>query len=183
MRLGGDPHDRAWVARTLHDMAGLDQLVRGDLGWAADAHVSDAEADYFLRYAYSLMADVDGRNTAELRRIVAVQPWFSASEWGPEPGHDAWLLVQHADKDPYFQREILDRVAPLVETGEVGKGDYALLFDRVALAEGKPQRYGSTARTTRRIRAVPVMCRHGARTCGPPKNASRFEDRRRIASC
>ncbi|MNN80899.1 hypothetical protein D3C81_1976650 [compost metagenome] len=55
----------------------------------------------------------------------------------------AWLLVQHADRAPDFQHQVLGMIMPLVESGEVSSHDFALLTDRVLVNADKPQRYGS----------------------------------------
>src|SRR5262249_30379594 len=55
----------------------------------------------------------------------------------------AWLLVQHADADPKFQRQCLDLMTPLLRDKEVSPQDYAYLTDRVLLAEGEKQQYGT----------------------------------------
>ena len=54
----------------------------------------------------------------------------------------AWLLVQHADADVKFQRRCLDLMARLPK-GEVSISNLAYLTDRVLLAEGKKQLYGT----------------------------------------
>jgi hypothetical protein len=54
----------------------------------------------------------------------------------------AWLLVQHADADPAFQRQCLDLMAKLPKE-EVSQPNVAYLTDRVLLAEGKAQMYGT----------------------------------------
>jgi hypothetical protein len=51
--------------------------------------------------------------------------------------------VQHADRAPDFQRQVLDLMGPLVAEGEVSKSNYAYLYDRVAWHEGGPSRYGT----------------------------------------
>ncbi len=63
--------------------------------------------------------------------------------FGPKAEKQAWLLAQHADNDPEFQSGCLTLIEPLVSTGETEKEHYALLFDRVALAKGEKQRYGT----------------------------------------
>lgn len=86
---------------------------------------------------------VDTENTAFLKAAVTMNGWPTISRHGKDAAGDAWLLAQHADADPDFQEQILARIAPLVPFHEVRPQDYALLFDRVALARGRPQRYGT----------------------------------------
>jgi hypothetical protein len=49
----------------------------------------------------------------------------------------AWLLIQHADHDPAFQRACLELLGHAVHAGEADATYHAYLTDRVLLAEGK----------------------------------------------
>jgi hypothetical protein len=54
-----------------------------------------------------------------------------------------FLLVQHADRDPAFQAEMLPHLAEAYRRGEIPGQSLALLTDRVAKAQGRPQVYGT----------------------------------------
>jgi hypothetical protein len=62
---------------------------------------------------------------------------------GERASKAAWLLVQHADLDPAFQKQCLPLLEKTVAAGEGSAKDLAYLTDRVLVAEGKPQRYGT----------------------------------------
>jgi Family of unknown function (DUF6624) len=85
---------------------------------------------------------IDTDNTKWLRGIVKQHGWPGKSLVGKDGAKSAWLLVQHADADRTFQRKCLDLIAKL-PTGEVEPQHLALLTDRVLLAEGKKQIYGT----------------------------------------
>jgi len=88
------------------------------------------------------MSSVDAENTARMKAIVAEHGWPGKSLVGEEGARAAWLLVQHADADPPFQRrclELIEAAAP----GEVSPVDAAYLTDRVLVNEGKKQIYGT----------------------------------------
>jgi hypothetical protein len=87
--------------------------------------------------------EIDARNTARMRAIVRARGWPGRSMVGEDGAHAAWLLVQHADADPAFQRTCLGLLGEAVRAGEAGAADHAYLTDRVLLAEGRPQRYGT----------------------------------------
>jgi len=55
--------------------------------------------------------------------------------------HAAWLIVQLGDTE--LQRRCLDHLEAAVDWGDAPPGHYACLDDRVRMADGKPQRYGS----------------------------------------
>jgi hypothetical protein len=84
----------------------------------------------------------DEDNQHWMKAVVARVGWPTATMVGNDGAHAAWLLVQHADADPQFQRQCLDRMLELPKT-EYSQADAAYLTDRVLLAEGKQQLYGT----------------------------------------
>jgi hypothetical protein len=104
------------------------------------------------------MASVDADNVAWLQSVVAAVGWPGSSLVGEDGAHAAWLLAQHADADPAFQRRCLDLMTQAVDRGEATGTDLAYLTDRVLLAEGQPQEYG-TQMTGREERWVPRRLR------------------------
>lgn len=84
----------------------------------------------------------DAENTEWLKGVVGKRGWPGRSTAGEDGANAAWLLVQHADADRGFQRTCLDLMAKL-PTGEVTPSQVAYLTDRVLLAEGKKQVYGT----------------------------------------
>jgi hypothetical protein len=86
--------------------------------------------------------DVDEDNTKWLKRVVDKDGWPTKAAVGKDGTDAAFLLVQHADAEPKFQRQCLDRIAPLPKD-EVSQSSRAYLTDRVLLAEGKKQVYGT----------------------------------------
>jgi hypothetical protein len=89
--------------------------------------------------------DLDRRNTARLRQIVDEIGWPSIQVLGERPAHAAWLLAQHADLDPEFQKRCLELMRAL-PAGGVSPRNLAYLEDRVLVADGKAQRYGTQLR-------------------------------------
>jgi hypothetical protein len=80
--------------------------------------------------------------TRWLQKIVDNQGWPTKTLVGEDGANAAWLLVQHADADSQFQRKCLDLMTKLPK-GEVSQVQFAYLTDRVLLAEGKKQIYGT----------------------------------------
>jgi uncharacterized protein DUF6624 len=91
------------------------------------------------------LISVDARNTRRLREIVAEIGWPTRTKVGQQAEHLAWLLVQHADRDVAFQRECL-ALMEAESADEVCPKHLAYLVDRIRLAEGRPQRYGTQLR-------------------------------------
>ena len=85
----------------------------------------------------------DNDNTRWLKGKVAKDGWPRRSVVGAEAAHAAWLLAQHADRDPAFQLQALRLMEPLVAANEVTPKDYAYLYDRVVGELRGRQRYGT----------------------------------------
>lgn len=91
------------------------------------------------------MTAVDGENLPWLRQVIIGTGWPGRSRVGEDGAHAAWLLAQHADSDPAFQRRCLDLLTAAVGRGEAAISEQAYLTDRVMLHEGKSQEYGTQA--------------------------------------
>ncbi|MDO9487343.1 MAG: hypothetical protein Q7J32_03140, partial [Sphingomonadaceae bacterium] len=85
---------------------------------------------------------IDRDNLAYVKSVLPKDGWFRRSRDGEIAATRAWLIVHHSD-DWSFQRQVLERMAPLLTSSEIRPSNYALLHDRIAMHDGKPQRYGS----------------------------------------
>ena len=85
---------------------------------------------------------VDKENTKFMKETIKKTGWPKISDVGKEAANTAWLLVQHADLNPTFQKKCLKLIEALPK-GEIDQRDVAYLVDRVLVAENKPQLYGT----------------------------------------
>lgn len=90
---------------------------------------------------------MDPRNTARMKEIVEKIGWPTISKVGKKASGDAWLLVQHADRDVEFQKHCLELMKQEFAS-EVDLKNIAYLEDRVRVNSGKPQLYGTQFRWT-----------------------------------
>lgn len=86
---------------------------------------------------------VDTENTRWLADLVATRGWPGRTLAGTDGADAAWLLAQHADQEPELQRTFLEALRGAVADGEASTANLAYLEDRVRVAEGRPQRYGT----------------------------------------
>jgi len=114
--------------RELMDMRRLDQAIR--------------RGEWLPELEGLGMMEVDARHTARMKEILVVHGWPTVSLVGEDGARSAWLLVQHADADPAFQRLCLEKMKS-VAAGDVSPIDVAYLTDRVLVNEGKKQIYGT----------------------------------------
>jgi hypothetical protein len=146
MRVLADGKRRAAALdHALHDE--LDSLV------TRDQRNRQSIADVMTRYgrnspqgdsAARAMSAADAPLLARLREIIAANGWPGRTLVGDDGAHAAWLILQHAPPD--VQRELLPRIRTAIRAGEGRLGDLALLEDRVLVANGRPQLYGSQLR-------------------------------------
>jgi dienelactone hydrolase len=110
------------------------------------------EEDQKARFAYiakpdksldAAMQAIDRKTTARMKAIVAKHGWPGMKLVGEDGAHAAWLLVQHADQDVVFQKQCLALLEAALVAQDVDAQNYAYLYDRVAVAEKRPQRWGT----------------------------------------
>ena len=89
---------------------------------------------------------VDAANLARLKVVFQKYGFPNSSQVGHAGVGNTWLLVQHASSDKPFMAKALKLARPLMLKGELARGKYALLVDRVRLQQGKKQVYGSQLR-------------------------------------
>jgi hypothetical protein len=86
---------------------------------------------------------IDDENAVWLREVVTKFGWPGRSLVGDDGAHAAWLLAQHADRDPALQKHCLTLLEQAVAASEAEPRDLAFLTDRVRLASGQRQIYGT----------------------------------------
>lgn len=142
-----DPRVRELLARTARDQVIRQAFYAGTQVWGELSPGAKGRMDTLLNVQ---MCETDGDNTAWLKADLAAHGWYRISVFGDLPSRAAWLMIQHADREPAFQQEMLALLEPLALEKEVEPWDVALLYDRVAINTGRPQRYGSQGRCVAR---------------------------------
>jgi hypothetical protein len=101
-----------------------------------------------LRQAAARLDSLDRAHTARLKEIIRVHGWPTRARVGREGARAAFLIVQHADRDRAFQEEYLAYLDSAVATGDAPGEALALLTDRIRVAKGEPQLYGTQVTIT-----------------------------------
>jgi hypothetical protein len=89
------------------------------------------------------MEAVHIRNAERLEEIIRQFGWPDEQMAGEDGAKAAWFVVQHAIGFPDLQRECLRLLQHSAELGRVPRWHVAYLEDRIAMQEGRPQRYGT----------------------------------------
>jgi hypothetical protein len=104
------------------------------------------------------LVKTDKKNREWLSNTIDECGWPGKSMVGADGAHAAWIIAQHADINIPFQRRCL-KLMQAAEPGEVALGDIAYLIDRICVAEGKLQKYGTQFETSGKsmeLRAIDV---------------------------
>ena len=131
------------------DLSGLPEAERIEARALVDAEVDRLSAE----------------NVEALLAMVPAEGWFSTAVYGEEAATGAFLVVQHADTA--LQKRFLPAIEAMANRGEASKSFYAMMWDRVAVAEGRPQRWGTQ-----------MQCVDGFMRPFPTEDPERLEERR-----
>jgi hypothetical protein len=113
------------------DQAGRRQMVEGQLTQEQEQKVLDE------------MTQTDAANRERLKQIIERHGFPTISMVGEEAAGAVFLIVQHADRDPAFQKEMLPVLEEQAKKGEASKSSVAYLTDRIRRAENRPQLYAT----------------------------------------
>lgn len=148
-----NPHDKSWVKSKLKFMFDVDQYMRSQWRLPFNHRYTKAEADYFREQFLPRNNSVDSADTADLKELLKIYDWFRISIFGRKADGQAWIIVQHADLDPSFQKDVLQVLESLYPIGETSSANYAYLYDRIAASWNDTskrtlQRYGTQGSCT-----------------------------------
>jgi hypothetical protein len=94
-------------------------------------------------------AELEAVERANAERLGA---WLSTCGWprrsveGAQAARGAWLVAQQRSGDLPFQRQVVRQLELAVLDGEAAAMHLAVAADRLAVKEGRPQRYGTQLR-------------------------------------
>lgn len=123
--------DRA-LRRELFVRLNRDQEMRGRL-------IADSDNKALL----GEMEAIDIDNTAWLKSLIAAQGWPGYKLVYKDGAQAAWLLAQHADRDPAFQEQVLQLLEKAVLEKDASPSHLAYLTDRVRTGRDEKQLYGT----------------------------------------
>lgn len=125
----------------LERMGRLDQAGRMRIGEVEVSALPPEQRVAAFAAISAVIDPIDRANQQALTAMVPPEGWFLRSRYGDEAAMAAFHIVQHGDEALW--RRYLPVLEPLVAAGEVDGEAYAKMFDRLAISEGRPQRYGT----------------------------------------
>jgi len=131
--LAASPNDE--LRDELLAMMAEDQAVRTGVAPPGDDRTAEELFDAWPQ--------VDADNALRMAEILDEFGWPGWSLVGEDGALAAWVLIQHADFNLDLQKRGLAMMRAAVEADDADPPDLAYLVDRVLVAEGKPQLYGT----------------------------------------
>ncbi len=124
------------------------------------------DQDARLAFDEARMKVADAKCRPELIRMFSRYGWVTNSLAGKAAAHNFWLLVQH--QEPELQQRFLPALENASHNGDASMSDYAYLYDRVQVGQGKQQRWGTQ-----------VECREGKPELPPVEDPASLNARRK----
>lgn len=122
-------------------------------------------ADQSVRYYHLLMQtdaakaivrETDSLNLVFIKRHIGQHGFPGISEVGEPASNAAFLLVQHADNDIEFQKQVLSHMEKLLVAKDITPSHYAYLYDRVMVKEQGKQYYGTQFKNMSKSELFPI---------------------------
>lgn len=135
------PPAKPELHKELLAMMERDQNARSNAAASAKANGGRPDQPFILAI---FQADQD--NTSRMRELVDAGQFPTAKDVGRDGIRAAWLVAAHSERDPELQGKLLKLLEPLAKSGDLVPQDFALLSDKINVAKGEPQRYGTQFR-------------------------------------
>ncbi len=101
----------------------------------------DGRPTAYLDSLQQVMTERDRANLQSVKQIIKEHGWVSPSLVGIQGAQGLFLVIQHADLQT--QETYLPLILAAEEQGNILSSNVAILLDRVAMRQGKKQKYGS----------------------------------------
>lgn len=118
-------------------------LARRDEDQRTRTAVPPPQGQYMVQLPDEVAARWQRIDRDRLGDVLNGQGWPGRTLVGEDGAAAAWLLAQHADRDPVRQRTFLQALRGAVDQGEASEAHLAYLEDRVRVNAGLPQLYGT----------------------------------------
>lgn len=123
------------LADELKKMAEVDQIA---------AYIPQGEYKKMTEKQWNSFKDsVFTTHQKRLKQVFEKYGFVGFDLVGEEGSQNFWLMVQHSDKNPNFQKEVLQKMKIEVGKGNADPSSYGMLVDRVKLNTGSKQVFGT----------------------------------------
>lgn len=126
---------QARLKKQLKDMVEVDQIAAN----IPQGKYKELPRDQWEKFKDSVFAG----NKAQAEVIFNKYGFPGFDKVGKEGSQHFWLLVQHCDQYPEFQKKVLKSMNRQVKKHNANPNNYAYLYDRVKVNAGEKQLFGT----------------------------------------
>jgi len=125
------------LVEELESMVEIDQI-------AASNAFPPEKYSYLTQLKWESFKDsIYQKNQKRTKEILDKYGFAGYNLVGKKGSKNFWLIVQHSDHNPEFQKQVLKKMKVEVDKKNADPSNYALLVDRVKLNTGEKQVYGT----------------------------------------
>ena len=142
---------RVQLGRQLTELVKIDQVAN----YIPRGRYKDLSKEQWIKFQDSAITD----NKMKAESMFNKYGFLGFDKVGKDGSNHFWLLVQHCDKYPEFQKKVLKAMNKEVLKGNADPNNYAYLYDRVKVNAGEKQMFGTqvTYETETTGRAIPKI--------------------------
>jgi hypothetical protein len=129
------------IIKLLDSMAVSDQVFRNKYSQLRNEGFERSSPE--IQQALKNGQKSDSLNMIILKVLFKDYGFLGFGEVGKKGSGNFGLMMQHCDRDPKFQEEVLSEMKKHIERKNADPSNYAYLIDRVNVNTGKPQVYGT----------------------------------------
>lgn len=134
----GQPFADEAYARKLWAMNASDQAYYKEI---ESAEKTEGKGGPLANQLWKLKEEINMRNQKELEYLIRKYGWPKSSQVGVGAANAAFLVIQHSTLQK--QQKYLPVIRKRCEEHEADWQCYALMYDRIQVGLGKPQRFGT----------------------------------------
>lgn len=155
-----------YVSHNIPDIAGktdaelrlfLEGLLKDDQKHREQIHAPKTKkAGFDTVWAYyDLMEEQDVKNQEALAFFIDTYGWPSEHRFGKAAAQAAWYISWHADLD--YQLRHIYAFRKVADSSPSQALDYAILYDRIQISQGRNQVYGTHGRLDARTKKIVLL--------------------------
>ena len=123
------------VEKELNDLVAADQIA---------ANIPNGKYKAYTKQQWNAFKDsVFTADKKAVARLFNKYGFLGFDKVGKEGSNHFWLIVQHCDQYPDFQKRVLKAMDREVKKGNADPSNYAYLYDRVQVNAGEKQMFGT----------------------------------------
>lgn len=96
-------------------------------------------------------------NKEKINSYIKKYGFLGFDKVGKEGSNNFWLIIQHSDNFPDFQKKVLKMMAKEINNNNANKPNYAYLFDRIRKNEQQKQFFGTQLEYNKLGQATPIF--------------------------